>query len=139
MKCGKILRIKVLGYADGLALVYTTVEQMTTRLNAIANTSEEQADMTVNMSKTMPQHFHKRQAIKATSAAAEAKYQHKYDFCSRRFKTQDNMLKHRTHCVYNYDTMTQQLKFLRLKKSWVSSTSRTHAGSLPLSSTRAPE
>ena len=87
MKCGKILRIKVFGYADDLALVYTMVEQMTTRLTAITNTSKEQADMTVNMSKTMPQHFHKRQAIKATSAAAEARYQQKCDFCSRRFKT----------------------------------------------------
>ena len=89
MRCGKVLRIKVLGYADDLAFVDTTVANMTARLTAVANASEEQADMKVNMSKTVSQHVHKRQAIKATSKeakAVEAKYQRKCDFCSRRFQ-----------------------------------------------------
>ena len=110
MRCGKVLRIKVLGYADDLAFVDTTVDNMTARLTKVANASERQADMKVNMSKTVSQHVHKRQAIKATSAeakAVEAKYQHKCDFCSRRFKTQANMQKHRAHCVYNYDTTSE--------------------------------
>ena len=94
MKCGRILRIKVLGYADDLAFVDTTVDNMTARLTTVANASMEQADMKVNMAKTVSQHVHKRQSIKATSEeakAVEAKYQHKCDFCSRRFKTQSNM------------------------------------------------
>ena len=36
--------------------------------------------------------------------AVEKKYKHKCDFCTRRFKTQSNMMKHRSQCVYNYDT-----------------------------------
>ena len=100
----------MIGYADDLAFVGTTVESMTTRLTAVANTSKERADMIVNMAKTMTQHVHKRQAIKVTNAEAktvEEKYIHQCDFCSRRFKTQDNMLKRRSHCVYNYDTTNE--------------------------------
>ena len=110
MRCGRILKIKVLGYADDLAFIDTTVENMTARLTAVANASEQRADMTVNMDKTVSQHVHKREAIKATSEEAKAveiKYQHQCDFCSRRFKTQGNMLKHRAHCVYNYDTTSE--------------------------------
>ena len=97
----------MLGYADDLAFVETTADDMTTRLTAVANASKEQADMIVNMAKTVSQHVHKRQAIKVTSTeakAVEVKYKHQCDFCSRRFKTQGNMLKHREHCVYNYGT-----------------------------------
>ena len=106
----RILRIKVLGYADDLAFVDSTVENMTARLTTVGNASEEQVDMKVNMIKTVSHHLHKRQAIKATSEevkAVETKYQHKCDFCSRRFKTQANMLKHRAHCVYNYGTTSE--------------------------------
>ena len=41
MRCGRILRIKVLGYADDLTFIDTTVENMTTRLTAVANESEQ--------------------------------------------------------------------------------------------------
>ena len=50
---------------------------------------------------------HKRTAIKATGEevkAVEKKYKYKCDFCTRRFKTQSNMMKHRAQCIYNYDT-----------------------------------
>ena len=50
MRCGKVLRIKVLGYADDLAFVDNTVDNMTARLTTVANASEKQADMKVNMS-----------------------------------------------------------------------------------------
>ena len=118
MRCGRILRIKVLGYADDLAFIDTTVENMTARLTAVANASKQQADMVVNMDKTVSQHVHKREAIKATSAEAKAvenKYQHQCDFCSRRFKTRGNMLKHRAHCVYNYDTTSEVFEIERIE------------------------
>ena len=106
-KCGKVLRIKVLGYADDLALVNNTVEAMTKRLTKIADASKAEADMEVSMPKTYSQHVYKRKPIKATGKEvkkAEMKYKHKCDFCPRRFKTESNMMKHRAHCIYNYGT-----------------------------------
>ena len=109
-KCGKVLRIKVLGYADDLALVDNTVEAMTTRLTKIADASKAEADMEVSMPKTFSQHVYKRKPIKVTgkeAKKAEMKYKHKCDFCPRRFKTESNMMKHRAHCIYNYGTTTE--------------------------------
>ena len=45
MRCGRILRFKVLGYADDLALIDSTVEAMTERLTRIADASRAEADM----------------------------------------------------------------------------------------------
>ena len=53
MKCGRILRIKVLGYADDLALVEEKVDAMTARFTKIADASLEHADMQVNIDKTL--------------------------------------------------------------------------------------
>ena len=80
VKCGRILKIKVLVYADDIALADNTVESMTKRLTAIADVSEDRADMKVNMQKTFSQHVHKRSKIKVTEGevrAAEAGYKNK--------------------------------------------------------------
>ena len=53
-KCGHILRIKVLGYADDAALVDNTVAGMTKRLVRIGDTSQEEADMKINLHATRP-------------------------------------------------------------------------------------
>ena len=51
-RCGRILRLRVLGYyADDVTLIGRNVEEMTTRLAAIANTSRDNADVKVNMAK----------------------------------------------------------------------------------------
>ena len=99
--------MKVLGYADDLALIDSTVEAMTERLTRMVDASRAEADMEVSMPKTFSQNVHKREAIKTTTSEAKAmekKYKHKCDFCSRRFKTEINMMKHRAHCIYNYGT-----------------------------------
>ena len=83
MKCG-ILKVRVLGYADDAVLVEPTVEAMTKRLTDLANASIREADMQVNMDKTVSQHVSERAPIKV--ASAEVKYAHKCDFCLRRFK-----------------------------------------------------
>ena len=107
VKCGRILRIKTLGYADDIALAEEVVQKMTTRLTTIADASEAMADMSVNMKKTFSQHVFRRKAIKATSAEAkniESKYENKCDFCERRFKTKRGMRIHRAKCQHNYGT-----------------------------------
>ena len=52
VKCGRILKLNVLGYADDAALIEPCVEVMTDRLTAIADASRELADMHVSMPKT---------------------------------------------------------------------------------------
>ena len=114
MKCGRILRIKTLGYADDIALVSETVEEITDRFSRIADASLVEADMQVNMTKTLSQHVHPREEIDVTAeevAKAEAGYEHKCDFCPRRFKTKRGMLIHRARCMHNYDT-TDEVYYL---------------------------
>ena len=110
-KCGRILRLDVLGYADDVALISGTVEDMTRRLTAIADGARADADMSVSLPKTFSHHVHKRAKAKVTSAeakTAESKYKYKCDFCPRRFKTDKNMQIHRCNCIYNYGT-TQEI------------------------------
>ena len=110
VKCGRILKMRVLGYADDAALMEETVEAMTERLTALADASKRKADMEVNMSKTFTQHVFKRGKIEVTTAevaAAEAKYEHQCDFCERRFKTKRGMRIHRYRCPHNYDTTSE--------------------------------
>ena len=106
IRCG-VLKVRVLGYADDAALLEPTVEAMTQRLTDLANASITEADMYINMSKTVSQHVHKREPIKVTQeeiASAEMKYAHQCDFCKRKFKTRRAMLIHRSSCVHNYAT-----------------------------------
>ena len=110
-KCGRILRLDVLGYADDVALISANVDDMTRRLTAIANASRDNADMNVSIPKTFTQHVHRRGKLKVTKAeakAAEMKYKFKCDFCTRRFKTEKNMQIHRNSCIHNYNT-TQEV------------------------------
>ena len=64
-KCGRILRLDVLGYADDVALISSTVEDMTRRLTSIANGARDNADMHVSLPKTFTHHVHKRDKLKA--------------------------------------------------------------------------
>ena len=107
VKCSSFLRLRVLGYADDAALAEETVDAMTERLTRLADASESEADMKINMTKTMSQHVHKRHPIKVTEsevARAESKYKHQCDFCLRKFKTDRAMQIHRASCVHNYAT-----------------------------------
>ena len=62
VKCDRILRIRVLGYADDAALTEHTVEVMTNRLTDLTDTSKREADIciVINMNKTVmhSQHVH---------------------------------------------------------------------------------
>ena len=110
-KCGRILRLDVLGYADDVALIAANVDDMTRRLTAIANASRDNVDMNVSIPKTFTQHVHRRGKLAVTNAEAKAvekKYKFKCDFCPRRFKTEKNMQIHRCSCIHNYDT-TQEI------------------------------
>ena len=86
VKCGSILKLKVLGYADDAALIDDAVDDMTTRLTSLANASETEADMKINMTKTFTQHVFRRADITVTeaeAAVAEANFKHQCDFCKR--------------------------------------------------------
>ena len=107
VKCGRILHLRVLGYADDAALIEPTVDAMTERFSNLADASKSEADMQINMSKTVSQHVHRRKPIAVTEAEvanAEAKYKHQCDFCLRKFKTARAMQIHRASCVHNYNT-----------------------------------
>ena len=107
VKCASFLRVRVLGYADDAALAEPAVEDMTERLTNLADASESEADMKINMTKTVSQHVHRRKPITVTEAEvsrAESKYKHQCDFCLRKFKTNRAMLIHRASCVHNYAT-----------------------------------
>ena len=108
VKCDSfLLRIRVLGYADDASLAEPTVEVMTKRITNLADTSEREADMKINVSKTMSQHVYKRKPIKVTESEvsrAESKYKHQCDFCQRKFKTDRAIHIHRASCVHNYGT-----------------------------------
>ena len=54
-KCGRILRLDVLGYADDVALISGDVDDMTRRLTAIADAAKAEADMNVSLPKTFSQ------------------------------------------------------------------------------------
>ena len=117
VKCGRILKLSVLGYADDAALIEPCIEAMTDRLTAIADTSVELADMNVSIPKTFTQHIHRRSKIKVTDADAatvEKGYVHKCDFCTRRFKTGKAMHNHRASCVFNYDTTDEVYELERI-------------------------
>ena len=91
VKCGRILKIRVLGYADDAALAERHVESMTTRLTELADASRDRADMSMNMEKTFTQHVHRRDskptATKAAAKKVQSKYSHQCEYCPRKFKT----------------------------------------------------
>ena len=59
-KCGRTLRLDLLGYAEDVALISGDVDDMTRRLTAIADAAKAEADMNVSLPKTFSQHVHKR-------------------------------------------------------------------------------
>lgn len=119
VKCGRILNIKVLGYADDAALVERRVEDMTTRLTNLADASRDRADMNVNMDKTFTQHVYRREskptATKATAKKEEAKYSHRCEFCPRKFKTSRAMKIHQSSCVHNYGATTEYFELEEIR------------------------
>ena len=83
------------------------MEALSERLTALADASLTEADMEVNMDKTFSQHVHKREDITVTAEEtkkAELEYEHKCDFCPRRFKSLRGMRIHRARCQHNYGT-----------------------------------
>ena len=54
--CGETLTIKTLGYADDVALVETSTDEMTKRFTILTDKSFSETDMQVQMDKTYSQH-----------------------------------------------------------------------------------
>ena len=112
MQCGRILDIRVIGYADDAALVERHVDSMATRLTNLGNASRDRADMSMNtMSKTFTHHVHRRDskpaATKAAAMKIQSKYSHQCEFCPRKFKTARTAKIHQANCVHNYGMTTE--------------------------------
>ena len=128
VSCGEKLTIRVLGYADDAALAEERIEEMTTRLTALADGSVQDADMTVRMDKTFSHHVGKQELQEVTAEevlAAQADFEHQCDFCDRRFKTKSAMRIHRDSCPYNYGTTDEVFElekivgvFGRINQRW---------------------
>ena len=128
VSCGEKLTIRVLGYADDAALAEERIEEMTTRLTALADGSVQDADMTVRMDKTFSHHVGKQELQEVTAEevlAAQADFEHQCDFCDRRFKTKSAMRIHRDACPYNYGTTDEVFElekivgvFGRINQRW---------------------
>ena len=111
--CSNILTLRVLGYADDAALIEPTVDAMTARLSAIANASLLDADMQVSMAKTYTQHVGKHDKVavsKAEAASAQKNFDHKCEYCDRKFKTARAMKIHTAHCMYAYSTTEERFE-----------------------------
>ena len=77
----------MLGYADDAALAEERIEEMTTRLTALADASLQEADMMIRMDKTYTHHVQHQEKMRVNEEEALAAQQHKCDFCPRRFKS----------------------------------------------------
>ena len=87
VRCGEILTIKTLGYADDVTLVEDTVEEMSKRFTRLADKSMQEADMVVRMDKTYSQHVCRGGEVKVTQEEikkANDKLEHTCDFCKRK-------------------------------------------------------
>ena len=107
---GFINKIRVLGYADDLAMLEDTVPEMTTRFTHFADEAKKQADMNVKLSKTFTQIVARQEKIwPATEAEiqqAEKKFPVKCEYagagCDVRFKTKRAMRIHLCSCRFEY-------------------------------------
>ena len=105
VRCGEILTLKTLGYADDAALAEGTVQEMTERFTRLANKSLKEADMVVRMDKTYSQHVCRGGDVAVTDEEikkANDKFEHECEFCKRKFETKRDMKIHRASCVFAY-------------------------------------
>ena len=92
---GKMNEIRVLGYADDLAMCTLEVEAMTERLTIFADAAKKNVDMYVKLAETWTQHKEKSHKVECDFAGAG---------CTARFKSKRAMYIHRNHCQFHYDT-----------------------------------
>ena len=105
VRCGELLTIKTLGYADDAALAEDTVEDMTARFTNLADKSLSEADMLVRMDKTYSHHVCRGGKVQVTEEEikkAHEKLEFQCDFCKRKFETKRGMHIHRASCIHQY-------------------------------------
>ena len=109
---GHINDIRVLGYADDVAMTEKTVEDMTKRLTTFSDAAVAKADMQTKLAKTNSQMLGKRQRpTAATEQEIEEKkktYKHACKYvkagCRQRFKTKAGMKIHCSNCNFGFET-----------------------------------
>ena len=119
----------MLGYTDDAALAETRIQEMSERLTNVGNEPKARADIQMRMDKTFSHHVQedeeKIEVTKEEIAQAQDKFEHKCDFCTRKFKTLAAMRIHRDKCPYNYDTTDEAFEvesivgvFGRINSRW---------------------
>ena len=92
----------VLGYADDVAILSHHTDKLTERLENIDEGSRQDADMTINVSKTKTMHVMEQEKLALPTAeeilATESTFKHECTFCGRRFKTVRGMKIHMASC-----------------------------------------
>ena len=107
VRCGNLLNVRVLGYADDAALLDRETDTMSLRLTTLGDAAKHEADMEISMAKTYSQHVGRRSDISVTHEEvreAQKTFAHRCDFCDRRFRSNRAMLIHRQSCVHQYNT-----------------------------------
>ena len=110
VRVGKIKELKVLGYADDVAMAAEIVQDMTNRLTKFADNAMQRADMQVKLAKTFTHHVGTQEATTPATAAEIKEKEATYEFpchfaedgCTARFKTRAGMWTHATTCQFNY-------------------------------------
>ena len=101
-RVGNYLHVGVLGYADDVAIVSHRTDKLTERLNNIDKGSRNDADMTINVSKTKNMHVTKQEKLTPPSTAdilaTEETFKHQCTFCSWKFNTARGMKIHMASC-----------------------------------------
>ena len=110
IKVGEIKEMRVLGYADDIAMIGTTAKAMTPRLTHFANESLRLADMQVKLKKTFSQEIKTQDPISKATAEEIEKIEVKFAFkceyvkdgCTQKFKTQKGARIHSSTCAFGY-------------------------------------
>ena len=101
-RVGNYLHVGVIGYADDVAIVSHRTDKLTERLNNIDKGSRNDADMTINVSKTKNMHVTKQEKLTPPSTAdilaTEETFKHQCTFCSWKFNTARGMKIHMASC-----------------------------------------
>ena len=108
IRVGNINEIRVLGYADDIAMIGPSAAALTDRLTTFANESLQRADMQVKLKKTFTQVVKEQEPVdKATEEEieeAEAKFDFKCEYasagCQQKFKTQKGARIHSCNCAF---------------------------------------
>ena len=123
IKVGNINEIRMLGYADDIAMIDSSAAALTERLTTFANASLRCADMQVKMTKTFTQIVKAQDPVPTATekeiAEIEAKYEFKCKYvkvgCTQKFKTKRGAKIHSSKCTFCYSVNEEKFEVESIK------------------------